>query len=164
MNSEYMTIRRFSWVVLSVAKSGISMQIIGLKELIKNLEDAGDRGKKAVGAGLYLEANNIIADSLREVPVDLGALKNSRYVTLPNVSGNNISIELGFGGAGTKDYAVIQHERTDFKHPEGGKAKYLQDPINKAASGFAKNVTNFTARAFNANKGATKTSVPEKPE
>lgn len=145
-----------------MAKAGISMEIIGLKEMLKNLVDAGDRGKKAVGAGLYLEANNIIADSLREVPVDLGALKNSRYATLPNVSGANVTVEIGYGGS-AKEYAVIIHERTDYKHPEGGKAKYLQDPVNKAASGFAKNVTNFSAHAFNANKGAKKTNIPLKP-
>lgn len=130
------------------------MHIIGTKELIKNLEDAKERGRKAAGAGLYLEANNIIGDSLREVPVDHSALENSRYVTLPKFIGSDVIVEIGYGGS-AKEYAEIQHERTDFKHPAGRKAKYLQDPINKAASGFSKNVNHFASRAFAENKGAS---------
>jgi hypothetical protein len=144
--------------------AGISMKILGIQELIKNLEEAGERGILAVGSGLYLEGNNIISDSMKQVPVDLGALKNSRYVTLPNISGKNVTVEIGFGGT-AKDYAEIIHERTDFKHPGGGNAKYLQNPLNKAKSGFAKNVTHFAARAFQQNKGASKASgMPEKPK
>lgn len=146
-----------------MAKSGISMQIIGLKDLIKNLEDSGERGKRAVGAGLYLEANNIMRDSKKEAPIDIGNLKNSGYVTLPNISGNTVTVEIGYGGP-AKEYAEIQHERTDFKHPEGGKAKYLQDPLNTASNNFSKNVTYFTAKAFTLNQSAKKRSnIPTDP-
>lgn len=140
------------------------MRIFGTQKLINNLKEAGPRGIKAVGAGLYLEGNNIMGDSKKQAPVDIATLKNSGYVTLPDVSGNNVTVELGFGGP-AKKYAVIQHERTDFKHPEGGKAKYLQDPLMSAAGGFAKNVNNYASHAFAANKGANKVSgMPDKPE
>lgn len=142
--------------------SRVSMKIVGTSELIKNLQAAGPRGVKAVGAGLYVEAQNILTEAKKEVPVDLGTLKNSGYATLPVISGQNVTVELGFGGS-AKDYAVIQHERTDFNHPGGGKAKFLQDPLYRAKSGLGKNVANYAERAFAANQGAQQTDVPQTP-
>lgn len=163
MNLAFMTIQNYGWGEVSVA-SGVTMRILGMQKLINNLKAAGPRGTKAIGAGLYLEGNNIMGDSKKQVPVDFGALKNSGYVTLPVMSGNNVAVELGYGGA-ARDYVIPQHERTDFKHPEGGKAKYLQDPLMSAAGGFAKNVNNYASHAFAANKGANKVSgMPDKPE
>ena len=163
MNLVYMTIPRYSWVVVPVA-SGISMKILGLKKVLDNLKDAGPRGTKAMGVGLYLEGNNIMADSKREAPHDIGTLETSGYVTLPHISGKTVTVEIGYGGS-AEAYAEIQHERTDLKHQGGKKAKYLQDPMNKAKSGFTKNVNHFAAQAFQANKGASKVSgMPDKPE
>lgn len=34
-------------------------------------------------------------------------------------------------------YAQEQHERTDFNHPKGGKAKYLEDPLKENAGRYA---------------------------
>jgi len=31
--------------------------------------------------------------------------------------------------APTREYALLQHERTDFRHPKGGEAKYLANAI-----------------------------------
>lgn len=146
-----------------MAKAGITMQITGTKKVILNLNKAGTRGIKAVGAGLYLEGNNIISDSLPQVPVDQSALKNSKYVTLPEITAQNITVELGYGGE-AKEYAVVQHEHTEFKHPGGGKAKFLQDPMYAAMGGFTKNVLHFAQKAFQLGIGAKKTSVPDKPK
>ena len=33
-------------------------------------------------------------------------------------------------------YALAQHERLDFHHPKGGKAKYLEDPLKENADRF----------------------------
>lgn len=34
-------------------------------------------------------------------------------------------------------YAAVQHERTDFHHPRGGKAKYLEGPLKEMAPEMA---------------------------
>ncbi|MDD5229913.1 MAG: hypothetical protein PHC43_01135 [Candidatus Marinimicrobia bacterium] len=146
-----------------MATAGFNVKIVGTKQIIENLRKAGSRGVKAVAGGLYLGANNIMRDSKKEVPVDLGTLKNSGYVTMPEISGDNVKVELGYGGE-AKDYAVVQHEHTEFKHPEGGKAKFLQDPLYAAAGGFAKNVTHFAKKLFDANQGVQKTGMPESPK
>ena len=65
--------------------------------------------------------NRLKEASMQQVPRDTGALAESCEVV---VSGREGSV-----GYGT-EYAVIQHERTDFAHPNGGNAKYLENPMN----------------------------------
>ena len=37
-------------------------------------------------------------------------------------------------------YAVVQHEDMTFNHKPGRKAKYLEDPMNRAAQGPAQRI------------------------
>ncbi len=67
--------------------------------------------------------NRLKVASLQQVPRDTGALAESCEVV---VSGKEGSI-----GYGT-EYAVAQHERTDYAHPNGANAKYLENPLNDA--------------------------------
>jgi hypothetical protein len=41
----------------------------------------------------------------------------------------------GIAGFNTP-YALAQHERLDFNHPKGGKAKYLEDPLKQNADRY----------------------------
>jgi hypothetical protein len=138
------------------------MKIVGTNELIKNLQAAGPRGVKAVGCGLYLMGNNVLSEAKKECPVDTGIMKNSGYVTLPQVSGNNVVVECGFGGA-SKAYVVRQHEDVTLNHPGGGNAKFLQNPLYRAKGSLGKNVANYAERAFVQNQGASPTDMPQKP-
>lgn len=45
-------------------------------------------------------------------------------------------------------YALIQHERLDFEHPQGGKAKFLEDPFEKNAKKY---IDHIAAAADKAN-------------
>ena len=86
---------------------------------------------QAAGAALYLEGELIMTRAKEEyVPVDLGALKNSGRVHPPEMKGADVSVTLAFGGAAA-DYAIVQHERLDFKHTTGG-AKYLERPLERS--------------------------------
>jgi hypothetical protein len=42
----------------------------------------------------------------------------------------------GIAGFNTP-YALAQHERLDYRHPKGGKAKYLEDPLKQNAKRYA---------------------------
>jgi hypothetical protein len=85
-------------------------------------------------AALAVEAEHIMADSLRQVPVDTGVLRGSATVGQPVFRGGVASIDMGYGGA-AKAYAWVQHERTDYRHSHG-KAKFLEDPFMAHASHF----------------------------
>lgn len=88
---------------------------------------------------LQTEAELIMTRSKRDfVPVDQGVLRASGHVKPATRRGSKAYVELGYGGAAS-DYALVQHERMDFQHTVG-QAKYLEQPVKDAASGFAKRV------------------------
>ena len=130
-------------------KTGVRLQMrrADVQKVVANLRAAGKRGLRAAGAGLYAVGNNIIAEASTRVPVDLGVLRGSGYVTLPVIQNNNVTVEMGYGGP-AEDYAVRQHEDTSLKHPEGGEAKFLESSMNRQMSGTAQRV--FVAEATRA--------------
>lgn len=110
-------------------------ELIGMDRLQAALKASPAIALAAVGGSLYREGQRIMADSEREVPVDLGALKNSGTVFEPVVDAMSVSVTLGYGGA-AEAYAVIQHENVHFRHHGNQKAHYLSDPVHDHAVGF----------------------------
>jgi hypothetical protein len=54
----------------------------------------------------------------------------------PHLGSGNVVSTIGFN----TPYALVQHERLDFNHPRGGKAKYLEDAIRDSAAEHHKRV------------------------
>lgn len=101
----------------------------GLEEFTRTLDATPARLLQAAGGGLYRRAEAIMADAKEHyVPVDLGILRDSGHVELPEVTAEGVQVALGFGGA-AQDYAVIQHEDLSLAHPNGGGPKYLERPL-----------------------------------
>jgi hypothetical protein len=105
----------------------LKVKISGLKGIQDALKKAKASGPQALAGAIYVAANSVMTEAKQRAPVDLGPLRASGYVTLP-AKGPNPKVELGFGGP-SAPYALIQHERTEFKH-EVGEAKYLENAIN----------------------------------
>ena len=63
----------------------------------------------------------LLDHSKKLVPRDTGRLAASGRVEMSGSEGRVLY---------DTEYAVIQHERTDFAHPGGGQAKYLEDPAH----------------------------------
>lgn len=84
----------------------------------------------AVGQALNEEAQIMFRNSQRRVPVDFGDLRRSGTILPPRKVGNYWELEMGYGGA-AKDYAMVQHERPDFKHKNGRTWKYLEIPVRE---------------------------------
>ena len=59
-------------------------------------------------------------------------------------SGDAIVGEVGFN----EPYALVQHERLDYKHPKGGKAKYLEDPLKMQAAAYEQNLQKHVSEAL----------------
>jgi hypothetical protein len=114
-----------------------------IKEAVKIAEEAW---LKALRTG----AEAILTEAIDEAPVDTGTLRRSGTVTvgkLPDLAQVYEAAESGtemkdaFPGSVGKEnavyisfntpYALRQHEELDYKHPRGGKAKYLEDPFNR---------------------------------
>jgi hypothetical protein len=112
------------------------MKIEGLDHFLQRLNKAPSKATHAAASALYREAEDIMAKSKRIVPFDIGTLEASGHVNPPDVTPKRVTVVLGYGGA-AKDYAVVQHEHTEFKHRAGRQAKYLEQPMVEARSGLA---------------------------
>lgn len=126
----------------------VGLEMEGIEELAAALRQAGERAPEMFAGVLYREAERIMAVSKgSEVPVDWGNLRATGHVQLPEIAGSEVSVTLGYGGpagpgetfphpevleGGRVGYAVIVHEDTMLRHPTG-KAKYLEDPMLRAA-------------------------------
>lgn len=112
------------------------MRIEGIDRLRAVLRALPEVAKREIAGALVEEAESIRTDSQQNyVPVDTGTLRSSAHVRPPEHHGGTVSVEIGYGGAASA-YALIQHERTDFAHPGGGQAKYLERPALAAAAGM----------------------------
>ena len=81
------------------------------------------------------------AQAVRQAPVDEGDLRRSASAV--NLSGLGlIQAAVTFN----RPYAVRQHEELGYRHPKGGKAKYLEDPMNSEAATMLKIISATIAR------------------
>jgi hypothetical protein len=87
--------------------------------------------KKSAERSLYKFAQIEMREMKKRVPVDTGTLRDSGTVDEPKWSGNNLSVDLGFGGA-AEDYAIVVHEDLEAFHPVG-QAKYVESVLNESA-------------------------------
>ena len=113
----------------------IEFDIDGLSELNDTIKRAGWDIIGATRRGMVSEAHEIMDESVTEVPVETGALRDSAFVEEDadgvtfGYGGNNVQTN-PITGKSTSDYMIAVHERLDVNHPVG-KAKFLEDPINQ---------------------------------
>lgn len=107
---------------------------------------------------------DLLSEAVKEAPVKEGILRGSGTA---HFGGERIATGAQYdreatgsagitGGAGTDEttglvafntvYAIAQHERTDFNHPKGGKAKYLEDPLERNRQQYLKHIQDAVDR------------------
>jgi hypothetical protein len=123
-----------------MAGFNVSIKLEGVTQTMLNLDGAKYIGGRAAMKQMYIEAEKIMGVSKALfVPVDHGNLRSSGHVALPKMTGPfQWVVEMGYGGPAVP-YAVVQHERLDYKHTVG-EAKYLEKPTLQAAPHVGKRV------------------------
>jgi hypothetical protein len=117
----------------------VSVQVVGSQACLRALQRADPVATQALNQALYMEAEKIMAASKLLVPVDTGVLRNSGHVQWKGTArSKNFEVFVGYGGPSIP-YAIVQHERMDYKHTVG-EAKYLEKPAMKAAEGMGRRV------------------------
>lgn len=121
----------------------IGAKITGLKAVAKKMKELGGDYQAATAVAIYQEGTAIMAESLKQVPVDTGRLRASHYVAPPKDQRDPVVV-LGYGVR----YAAAVHEDTSKRHgpsytdPKGNsrgsgqKSKFLSDPMNAARRGY----------------------------
>lgn len=107
------------------------MPLNGLDALVAKLRTMAQDTPKRVGSALYAEAGIEMTEAKRRTPVETGALRSTGVVAEPELSGNRVTVAMGFGGPAV-DYAVPVHENLEAHHPRG-QAKFLESVLNEAA-------------------------------
>lgn len=110
----------------------IAIDIKGRAEMERAIRVLGENGLKAMASALWSEGTRIMEQAKDLTPVDTGVLKNSGIVDLPMISGSDVFVKMGFGGAATA-YAETQHEELSYYHKPPTQAKYLEQPLREAA-------------------------------
>jgi len=134
-----------------------------IEDLLGQLPEEVQR-RALMDAGL-----DILGRAMRRAPVDTGHLRESGWLevngvemargqedgsvsqagAVPPTSQERASARITFNATtedGRWSYAVIQHERTDFEHPRGGEAKYLERSMDELAQGFQQNLARVVQR------------------
>lgn len=121
----------------------ISLQIEGGEKLKAALGDVRIRWvPEALAAALFQEAEAVMAESKREVPVDMGTLRNSGFVDEPTIMHGEVEVTMGYGGSASA-YALWVHEgigpavgRPAFMPPVAPFTEWARRVLGKPELGF----------------------------
>lgn len=93
---------------------------------------------------LRICAADLQGKSSRQAPIDTGDLRANCSVSPLKQEGAAFYHTVGYD----LPYAIVQHERLDFNHPRGGKAKYLEDPYNENKSKYERYIKKAVKQAL----------------
>ena len=103
----------------------IEFTFAGVDQSVRRLLTIAERFPKRAEAALRHEAEVIRTRSMRLVPVNLSALKNSALVT-PDVDGLDIRMVISYGGLASA-YALSVHEHPSKFDPPSWEGKGVED-------------------------------------
>lgn len=134
----------------------INISVTGIKALSDLIPKIIASADLATREGLRNTLKEIAEESLSECPLDTGELRESMLVKVnrntimtgnangtPNRAGNITERKQGYNAEITYNtpYAVKQHEDMSLRHTNGGKAKFLEDPLKKYEGKLKENIS-----------------------
>lgn len=123
---------------------GVKLKVEGLDEVLARARKIGGTAPKHTAAAVYLEAEEIHAEGMRQTPKSAsgGWLRNTAYVTAPESLTYPVC-EIGYSA----EYAPYVHEieePVNWTTPGTG-AKFLERPFLAAAMGMAQRIADYLA-------------------
>ena len=139
----------------------IKIVVRGARKVLKSLRIISSRYERALGSAIYLQAQSIMAQSKRLVPVDTGRLRATGYVGPPENRGLfRIQVQAGYG----TEYAVPVHEDMGARHTPGLTAKYLEKPTKDATQKAAQRIAKWTRQFLTTGRGFGAVTFPASPQ
>jgi len=123
------------------------VRLIGLDKVLQ-LADSGPGLRPVIERAVVAEANTVLNESKKIVPVATGNLRASGKVEDPQSMGTRTTVEITYGGAAAP-YALYVHEippnsggrwGTGNTHKPGKTYKFLEIPANAHRDKFVRNV------------------------
>lgn len=115
----------------------------GFDALAAALNRLAERARAAGDAAMAENAEGLRDDAAQLTPVEAGELRDAAAVRRVAEE----EYEVGYWGL---DYAVVQHERLDYEHPNGGQAKFLEGPFVENRERYVAQVADALRRALSA--------------
>ena len=105
----------------------------GLREVQRNLAKKISGVKNMSKSAIRDVSFDLKGNSQDLAPVDTGDLRRSAYTKFEDRPGG-FTGEIGYGA----EYAYEQHENLEYRHPQGGQAKYLEQPLKENLGKYAR--------------------------
>lgn len=115
------------------------MEIEGLAELNAKLRELANAAPEVAGNELADIALDLAGKCSNEAPVDLGDLRGD--IANPRKKGD-YEWEIG----SDLPYTSRQHEHTEYNHPRGGGAKFIERPFNENKDRYIEEIGNAIIR------------------
>ncbi|NLD21611.1 MAG: hypothetical protein GX664_03895 [Bacteroidales bacterium] len=122
-----------------MARGGRAAFNIEYSKFSKSLEVLLSKVERGTKKATRQACEEILAESLRQVPKDTNTLAKSAFYEIHGKY-RNFTATIGYGGNGdpinpktgrpASDYMVVVHEDLQAHHPVG-KAKFLEDPVRE---------------------------------
>lgn len=112
--------------------------ILGIAKAVKEFQKRAAKVKSFTPKAMRDIGQDLLAKSVQEAPLDTADLRGSGFT---EVDGTTTTV--GY----TQIYATRQHEELEYNHPRGGKAKYLEDPLNQNINRYIKFLKDSTKKA-----------------
>jgi hypothetical protein len=116
--------------------AGVTFDVTGIAEMQARLDALIPHMFTASAQAITTEAEAILAASRPLVPIDTGLMVSTGLLEGPYQSGTESSITISYGGKGLAPYTVLQHENTEYQHPNGGQHHFLSEPFYAATGGM----------------------------
>lgn len=97
-------------------------------DLLTNLSRIEANAKRGALRGVTLAAEHVLAEATKLVPIQEGTLSRSGQ-TSAEMQGDEAVAAISYN----TPYAAAQHERLDYRHDQGRRAKYLESPLTAEA-------------------------------
>jgi hypothetical protein len=143
--------------------ANITIQWSGIDDAVARLDTIVTNATDNTNAAITASCEEILLDSLRQVPRDTSALARSGYYKVrqnrTDTGGfaSGFTGEVGYGGNGdpvnpisglpASSYMVVVHEDMSMNHPHGGNAKFLENAVNAYETRFVDSIANAIQQA-----------------
>lgn len=117
------------------------MTIRGLREVEARIAEALNRIEGASNEAVRDVCFDLLGRSVELAPIEDGELRGSGKVEFEE-DGNKLVGTVSFN----TPYAVVQHEEMSYNHPQGGQAKYLEQPYQQNAERYVRHIADSVRR------------------
>lgn len=109
-----------------------------------------------VDEGALREAGHVAVNGTRTIRGNVDGSTSRLQTYTPEPTADLVEFQIGYtvegGGKGREGnvnlYAMVQHEHTEFDHPKGGEAKFLESAIAEDRATWNKRIKEATAAAL----------------